>query len=379
MSLSADVLSRATPTRLICRGGRWVLELTRLEAVDRDVFQPRLTRLEGADSILAALRRSDDGQHLVTGAAHIMRSPRVDEDRAFEVSEGDWIPSADSALPTRREQQADSDAVDAGLLLAEVRAELAVLRASHARLRDRVIALEAAQSGAALPNARPPRGSRARRRSEPPPALSTSEAAAEPLGNQPAFAATLASSAAGLGSQQPPIAASAQPAPAHQSFEQLAKAFAGEQPPPVLALPTLVSLGECLTLLMGSVPTLEQAAAVPFASLESPHACKLLDDDGRERGAIILDLRAAVLLGAALLALPEEEALRQVRENEPSEDTLLAMSEICNNLTSPLNAVTGNQHVRSTALTGVEVSALPVPRARLDVSACGGRLVLAMF
>src|SRR6185436_5005380 len=249
MSLSPDVLAKATPTRLICRSGRWVLELTRLEAVDRDVFQPRLTRLEGADSILAALRRSDDGQHLVAGAAHIMRSPRIDEDRAFEVSEGDWIPSADSSLPTRRDQQADSDAVDAGLVLAEVRAELAVLRASHARLRDRVIALEAAQSGAAPPNARPPRGSRARRRSEPPPALSASEAAPEAHGDRPEFAATQASPglAAGLGLPPLPSAVAVPPAPVHQSFEQLAKAVMGEQPLAPLGLPTLASLGECLT------------------------------------------------------------------------------------------------------------------------------------
>ena len=357
-----------------------MLELTRLEAVDRDVFQPRLTRLEGTDSILAALRRSDDGQHLVTGAAQIMRSPRADEDRAFEVSEGDWVPSADSTLPTRREQQAESDAVDTGLVLAEVRAELAVLRASHARLRDRVIALEAAQSGAAQPNARPLRGSRARRRSEPPPALAPDEAATEALGDGPGFAATQASPglAAGLGLPQLPVAASPQ-APAHQSFEELAKAVAGEQPLPVLALPTLASLSECLAVLMGTVPTLERAAAAPLTSLENPYACKLLDDDGRERGVIILDLRAAVLLGAALLALPEDEALRQVRENEPSEDALLAMSEICNNLTSPLNAIAGNQHVRSTALTGVDVSALPPPRARLDVTAGGGRLALVVF
>lgn len=71
------MLTRATPTRLVCRSGRWVLELTRLEAVDRDVFQPRLTRLEGADSILAMLRRSEDGQLLASGAAQIMRSQQA--------------------------------------------------------------------------------------------------------------------------------------------------------------------------------------------------------------------------------------------------------------------------------------------------------------
>src|SRR5258706_8632059 len=106
MSPSTDVLSRATPTRLICRAGRWVLELTRLEAVDRDVFQPRLSRLEGVEAILAALRRSDEGQQLATGAAQLMRGPRGDEDRAFELSDGDWIASADSTLATRQQHHA---------------------------------------------------------------------------------------------------------------------------------------------------------------------------------------------------------------------------------------------------------------------------------
>jgi len=385
MSPSTDVLSRATPTRLICRAGRWVLELTRLEAVDRDVFQPRLTRLEGPDSILAALRRSDEGQHLVTAAAQLMRSPRAEEDRAFEVSEGDWVPSADSALPTRREQQAESDAVDTSLVLAEVRAELAVLRASHARLRDRVIALEAAQSGMA-PNARLPRGSRGpRRRSEPPPALSPVGVGADAFNNNPGFAATQASPGLAAAAVVPAVrpgaaaGAGAQPVAAHQSFEELAKSLAGEQPLPLLALPTLASLADCMSTLMATAPALALAPATAFEQLDRPHGCKLLDNEGRERGAILLDLKAAVMLGAALLAVPEDEALRQVREDQPSEDALLAMSEICNNLTGPLNAVAGNQHVRSTGLTGVDVSELPKPRARLDLAAGGGHLVLALF
>lgn len=354
-----------------------MLELTRLEAVDRDVFQPRLTRLEGADSILAALRRSDEGQHLVTGAAQIMRGPRADEDRAFEVSEGDWIPSADATLTARREQQAESDAVDASLVLAELRAELAVLRASHARLRDRVIALEAAQSGI-VPNVRAPRGSRSpRRRSEPPPAVSLAEAEAGSFGKNTAFAATQASPGLAAAPVAPPVAAGA--APQHQSFEELAKSLAGEQQLPPLALPALATLNDCLRTLVGAAPQLEPAGAIALEQLDRAQACKLLDDEGRERGAVVMDLRAAVVLGAALLALPSDEALRQVRENEPSEDALLAMSEICNNLTGPLNAVAGNEHVRSTGLTGVDVSGLPKPRARLDGAVGGGHLALVMF
>ena len=93
-------------------------------------------------------------------------------------------------------------------------------------------------------------------------------------------------------------------------------------------------------------------------------------------------MRAAIRLGSALLALPKEEAERQIDAAEPSEDALLATSEICNNLTGPINAVAGNAHVRSTALvalTASEVEHLPATRQRLDLLVEGGRLVLAMF
>lgn len=386
MSLSTDVLSRATPTRLLCRAGRWMLELTRLEAVDRDVYQPRLTRLEGTDSILAALRRSDEGQQLVSSAAQLMRGPRTEEDRAFEVSEGDWIPSADHGHghATRHATAPDPNAMDDALrAVAELRAELAVLRASHARLRERVIALEAAQSGLPPAPLRAPRGSRSpRRRSEPPPAaapgFAEAERKAEPLapGLGPvAFDATQAS---------PPLAAAApaaipEPAAPPPTFEELAKSLAGEQLPPVLTIPSLPSVSECLATLMGSAPDLQRSPEKPFDTLDRPHGCKLLDDEGGERGMIIMDLRAAVLLGAALLALPRDEALRQLAENDPSEDALLAMSEICNNLTGPVNGVKGNPHVRSTALASVDVGALPRTRARLDLAVEGGVLIVAMY
>jgi hypothetical protein len=409
MSLSTDVLAKATPTRLVCRGGRWVLELTRLEAVDRDVFQPRLTRLEGPDSILAVLRRSEEGQLLASGAAQIMRSPRTDEDRAFEVNEGDWVPSSDASFSKPHSHSSSQRHADGGgeasellSVVAELRAELAVLRASHARLRDRVIALEANQSGIAQPGLRggSPRGSRSqRRRSEPPPGFAPAAAEVEPLAPVAAFAATQASPAAPAAgvprgaapaaaptagvdepaarpSQEPQAAPGAAP---HQSFEELAKAMVGEQAPPVLSAPSVRSLSDCVAGLLESPPPLEPTKEISLDGLTNPQACKLLDDEGRERGAIILDLRAALLLGAGLLAVPRDEALRQLKENEPSEDALLATSEICNNLTGPINAVPGNAHVRSTAMTGVDVSTLPKLRARLDLMVDGGKLVIALF
>jgi hypothetical protein len=274
----------------------------------------------------------------------------------------------------------DNDAADNARAICELRAELLVLRGAHSRLRERVMALEATLSGSPQPNnARAPRGIRAgRRRSEPPPAFSSAEASSEALANPAAFAATQASPGLAPLAPPPPVAAPA-PAAAIPSLEEFAKAIAGEPPLPLLTLPGLPALLDCLATLMGTVPAIERAAEQPLDKLDRPQICKLLDDEGRERGAIVLELKAAVLLGAGLLALPHDEALRQVADNEPSEDALLAMSEICNNLTGPVNAVAGNQHVRSTALSGADVSALPPPRARLDLTLEGSHFALVMF
>jgi len=46
MSIAGDLLTSATPARLLCRRGVWVLELVKLVPVDRNVFQPRVQRLE---------------------------------------------------------------------------------------------------------------------------------------------------------------------------------------------------------------------------------------------------------------------------------------------------------------------------------------------
>jgi hypothetical protein len=388
MSLSTDVLSRATPTRLSCRGGRWVLELTRLEAVDRDVFQPRMQRLEGHDSILAALRRSDDGQSLASGAAQLMRGGRPEEERSFEVSDGDWVPTGDGAGPSRTIHPPPAEAPELAVALAELRAELLVLRASHARLRDRVVALEAAQHGLGLPQ-RPLRGGRGRRRSEPPPAEVGGVQVAR-LDAGPAFDRTQASPglAPAEPREQPPLPGPAPPqsaeppppGPLPPSIEDMARALNGEQLQPPLNVPSLQALNDCMGTLMEQAPPLEKSAGQhDLALLNKPQACKLLDDDGRERGIIVLDQRAAVMLGAVLLALPRAEATRQVEESDPSEDCLLATSEICNNLTGPVNAVAGNHHVRSTALSSMDLTDLPTPRTRLDLTVDGGKVVVAMF
>lgn len=360
MSLSHDVLSRATPTRLLCRAGRWVLELTRLEAVDRDVFQPRLQRLEGPESILALLKRSDEGQQLATSAAQLMRG-RHDDDRAFDVADGDWVPSSEGPSPgAERGEPLPADVSALTRALTELRAELIVLRAAHARLRERVIVLEAGQGGTSAVNGRLPRGGRGRRRSEPPPGHEVVQPAAlSPAPLPVALAATQAS---------PGLVA------------PVVRASSSAKPGSPLSLPTLAALSATLATLMDPAPDLQLEAGEPMLwKLSEPRAVRLLDEGGSERGAIIVDATAAVQLGAFALSLPFDEGERQLRENQPSEEVLLAASEICSNLVAPLNALPENEPLHATPLGGVDVTELPQVRVSLNLSVQGGRIVIALF
>jgi hypothetical protein len=132
----------------LCQRGVWLLELVKLVPIDRNVFQPRVQRLEGADAVLQHLKRSGDSPALAASAAQLMRSARSDEDRAFDAVDGEWVPGE---LAPRREVERPSSIppgrAHAGEL-AELRAELLVLRAAHERLRERVQRLEAQATAA---------------------------------------------------------------------------------------------------------------------------------------------------------------------------------------------------------------------------------------
>src|SRR6187551_590251 len=91
MSIAGDLLTSATPARLVCRRGTWVLELVKLVPVDRNVFQPRVQRLEGAEAVLQHLKRSGDPA-LAAAAGQLMRAARSDDERAFDAVDGDWVP-----------------------------------------------------------------------------------------------------------------------------------------------------------------------------------------------------------------------------------------------------------------------------------------------
>src|SRR5882724_10027493 len=151
MSIAGDLLTTATPARLLCQRGNWVLELVRLVPIERNVFQPRVQRLEGVDAVLQYLKRTSEQPGLAAAASHLMRGMRSDEERCFDAVEGEWVPGEPS---TRRDSNRPSAPPPANSSeVAELRAEVLVLRASHERLRERVQRLESQLSrGSLAPN-----------------------------------------------------------------------------------------------------------------------------------------------------------------------------------------------------------------------------------
>jgi len=311
MSIAGDLLTSATPARLLCRRGVWALELVKLVPVDRNVFQPRVQRLEGADAVLQHLKRSGDNPALAAAASQLMRGTRTDEERAFDAVDGDWVPGE---LGTRRDAQRPSSPPPGNAHAAEVaelRAELLVLRASHERLRERVQRLEAQWNAAG----------RGREVLSIPPTPSFAMATSSDV-PQPATFAAIA---------QPPAAT------ATRVSAEPAGAVSG------LRLPSVAALNESLHALIGDQASVREKRPVAFvpSKLGPCWVSRLIDDEGHDVGAIVADRAAAIALGGALMLLPENEIEAQRALPTPSDDILGAMSEVANNLCEAINQRAG--------------------------------------
>jgi len=359
MNGSGDLLTTATPSRLFCRKGTWVLELVKLVAVDRNVFQPRVQRLEGAEAVLQHLKRSSEHPALAAGASQLMRGFRPDEDRAFDVVDGEWVPGE----PPRRDTARPSSPAPPGQAnlsaeLAELRAELLVLRASHERMRERVVRLE----GMLIANGTPMRDLIS---VAPTPAVALPTVSEAP--RPEAFASTLVTG-------QPPRA-SGDPRPT--SIDPKPGGSGS------LQLPGADEINQSLQSLGGELVAVRAARGATFsASTAGPcWASRLIDDEGGEVGVIITDLQATIWLGATLLGLDaaEIEALRA--EGAPSRDVLSAMNEVANQLSGTLNQMGSNGQVRVKPIEALASGQLEWTRApsqalTLEVEAEGGRLFL---
>jgi hypothetical protein len=325
MSIAGDLLTTATPARLLCRRGTWVLELVKLVPVDRNVFQPRVQRLEGSEAVLQHLKRSADNPGLATAASQLMRGFRTDEDRCFEAVDGDWVPGEPGP---RRDSTRPSAPPPGGQVageVAELRAELLVLRASHERLRERIMRLESLVST----NSSAPRDLIS---VVPTPSVGLPNISDVPRAPAP-FAATLAQGEA------------------PRASEALRTRSSDPSPTPVtpaVRLPAAPEIRACLQTLVGDQVNVREKRPFTFtvSSAEPRWVSRLIDDEGREVGAIVADLYATTALGGALMGLAEAEVEAQRAAAAPSEDVLGAMSEVANNLSGVINQGSRSVHVR---------------------------------
>lgn len=346
--MGADLLSsQSSPSRLVCRRGRWSLELTRLVAVDNHVFQPRKQRIDGSDLILSHLKRSPEGAALVQGALQLMRATRGDDERSFDAIEGEWVPAQEGRRDAEATFQESAQAA-----LSELRAELLILRASHQRLKERVVSLEARLAdGAPPPRQHAP--------------------AAPPAEAVPAQFASLSHAPVGRAAS---VAVAPEPAPfvaPHQPLTAPTLAT-GHDPEPVRPYGEVVaaagsqsvaghhiSVGQAPEILNaikelcgGDPGYVKSEEPLPDSALElaALYASLLVDDEGQALGAVLADIRATAGLGGKLAGLPSTVIEEQAKTGVLNEAVTSAMSEVCNTLSAVLSRVPGNGNLRSTPL-----------------------------
>lgn len=300
-----------------------MLEVVRLVPVERNVFQPRVQRLEGMEAVVQYLKRNGDNGPLAAAASQLMRLSRADDDRFYDAVDGEWIPGEPGTRPGSVRPSAPPP-VDTGEVV-ELRAELLMLRVSHERLRERVQRLESQISRSGTHDVLSVLPTPAVVMSRPPEAFASSLK----QGNAPVPSEALAA--------PPPVVHG--DAPALRS-----RARAGS----AMKLPPGPAINACLQGLIGGGSEVREKRPVNFVPSELGRCwmSRLIDEAGVEVGVIVADQPATATLGGALIALPAHEIAEQRSNETPSPDVVGAMSEVANQLCETINAQAGGAQVR---------------------------------
>jgi hypothetical protein len=266
-----------------------------------------------------------------------MRRALDDDVCAFGAVDGAWLPIEEREVSFRDDTGSHAELKQ---MMAEMRAELLLLRGSHQRLRQRVAELEKARYLApvrereATPQSSTPKGARSFT-----PVATSTHTASKPEPETPAASATLT----------PATVASA-----GSSTEEPSRAPEGP-----MALPDRAEILACLKTLLGSIENfVVEAGAAPELTAKL-FASALCDDAGEQVGALLLDARAVAELGGALLGVPPPAIEEQAKSGQPSEDCLCAASEVCNNLSGVINRGTASCHVVARDLGPCAEGSLP--------------------
>jgi hypothetical protein len=366
-TVSSDLLDGGRPKRLVLRQGRWYLEMSRLVSTGDGVFAPKTHRIEGNGAIVEGLRRSKHGKPLAESAARIVARGDTGSDASFDAVDGAWVPS--SIAPSYIKQLGRKDVrtpAEAALV-----AELTLLRAAYDGLVVRVARLERMMSDGVAPRPTPDR-------------IAETWASASPdRGHEHGDERAHDQSDEGDSDPDRGDAAGDHAEPAPAQAEEPAPPPEPEAPKP-LRLPGINVVTSLLKQLCGQEVPLKEMKQVPedwFLTPTRYSASWLVDDQGVEVGAMLCDVEAVARLGGTLLMLPQSEIDAQATTESPTEDVISAASEICNNLSGPLNKLPGNMHVRSTSLEKLDdlmPEWLRTPRAHFTCAHPGGGVLMML-
>jgi hypothetical protein len=348
------------PKRLVAHDGEWHLEIERMVPVGRGVLRPETRRIKGQGAIIQLLARSEAHQAMAAPTERLLGLEAATQGRSFSAIDGTWVPAdvVPSYLESLRSRPGDAE----GSGIAELRAELTLMRAAHQNALARLIRLEQAVFGG-------PTGSPGR------PAFRLGQVSPDGPDDAPRLAVA------------PPAAVGLEPRPgprervsgeeametdvAKDAVERVADAPDGVVGRPAVKMPPTSVLSTFLAQLLGRTYELKaRRDGHPADELEKSIGCKVFDDDDRLVGLMVAEVGAAISLGGTLLMLPVSELEDQTLKGEPSEDVLSAMGEVFNKLSGAFNGIAGNPHVGIVSAELMDSSALAPfasAQAQLDI------------
>ena len=338
MSYSID---RSRAVALEQRDGVWSLEVESLVRVTRNTFRPRRQRVTGADAIMQHLFLHDGP--LVAATREVLEQAAGQLESRFEVHGSGWVPAplledVQLQAPTPPPEAMHRPQLDTGVIqeIVTLGERLDRLEKSLSMLADEFaqgITADGLETGAGAEDEDPELAGLADS------LMGGDDATAEP-------------------EPEPEPDFKALKMPQLDAVEDLIKGLAGDE----IAV------------------TLAESEGWAFDQVEKGYLAPLKDDKGEVVGILAMDLEATIRLAGGMLMEPKEELDSQVEDESPSEDIIDAAGEVLNTLTSSVNKVSGNTHVRSGGLEPLSVSSYPWllrPRVRGDFRcSVGGRVVI---
>jgi hypothetical protein len=349
-------------------GAVWVLELEALVSVRERILRPTRHTLEGAPAVLAWLQARPDLRGLCAEAEALVQRNEALEDAplGLEPREGRWakvLPRPGiEPLRTRGDNSGARDRlIPVGDGDGIGQRDLAVLRVTLDRLMRRLGTIEQRLEGAAK-----------------------TEDVTRQIDTLSEAQLRLAERVAKLESavQHGAVIHHAEPAKETAAHAAAAAESAKEQGARALRLPQTRDISLTMKKLIGDRYAVHdwRKDNTRFDALTSPwYVSALIDDQNNVVGAMMGDLLSTVNLGGGLMMLPAGELKEQLQAMEANEETAAAYSEVFNTLSSLVNAIQGNTHVRTTYLEPLDLAKHPwiqdaVHRLEMEDST-GGRMV----